>query len=105
MPETGWKKARRLPAGGKSSASDVTRNSRKQRIPPTLSGADVFEIPIVEMGNSTARKYRRRYLEILTAAARQFSLKGYQAATTKHIADELGVRQGTLYYYIPSKEH
>jgi TetR/AcrR family transcriptional regulator, cholesterol catabolism regulator len=55
-------------------------------------------------GKGTERKYTRRYLEVLTAAARQFSVKGYHSATTKHIADELGVQQGSLYYYIKSKE-
>lgn len=50
------------------------------------------------------RRYWRRYLEVLSAAAQQFSEKGYHAATTKSIAEALGVQQGSLYYYIKSKE-
>jgi TetR/AcrR family transcriptional regulator, cholesterol catabolism regulator len=53
---------------------------------------------------STARKYGQRYLEVLSGAARAFAKRGYQSATTKHIADELGLQQGSLYYYIKSKE-
>ncbi len=41
---------------------------------------------------------------MLEAAARQFADKGYRVATTKDIADSLGVRQASLYYYIKSKE-
>jgi TetR/AcrR family transcriptional regulator, cholesterol catabolism regulator len=51
-----------------------------------------------------ARKYGQRYLEVLSAAARVFAKRGYQSATTKHIADEIGLQQGSLYYYIKSKE-
>jgi TetR/AcrR family transcriptional regulator, cholesterol catabolism regulator len=53
---------------------------------------------------SIARKYRQRYLEVLMAAARVFAERGYHAATTKHIADAMGMQQGSLYYYIKSKE-
>lgn len=50
------------------------------------------------------RRWWRRYIEVLTAAAKQFAERGYHAATTKAIADELGVRQASLYYYIESKD-
>jgi AcrR family transcriptional regulator len=50
------------------------------------------------------KKYTARYIQILEAAARQFSKKGYHVATTKDIAEELGIQQGSLYYYIKSKE-
>ena len=53
---------------------------------------------------SAARKYGQRYLEVLSAAARAFAKRGYQAATTKDIADEIGLQQGSLYHYIRSKE-
>jgi len=49
-------------------------------------------------------KYTAKYLLVLDAAARQFSEKGYHVATTKDIAESLGVQQGSLYYYIKSKE-
>jgi AcrR family transcriptional regulator len=49
-------------------------------------------------------KYKRRYGEILDAAAAVFAEKGYHGASTKDIADRLGIRQGSLYYYFTSKE-
>jgi TetR/AcrR family transcriptional regulator, cholesterol catabolism regulator len=53
---------------------------------------------------TAARKYEQRYLEVLSAAARAFAKRGYQSATTKDIADEIGLQQGSLYYYLTSKE-
>jgi TetR/AcrR family transcriptional regulator, cholesterol catabolism regulator len=49
-------------------------------------------------------RWERRYKEVLDAAATAFAQKGYLGASTKEIADALGVRQATLYYYFPSKE-
>jgi TetR/AcrR family transcriptional regulator, cholesterol catabolism regulator len=46
----------------------------------------------------------RRSAEILDAAARVFAQHGYHGATTQQIADLLGIRQASLYYYFPSKE-
>jgi len=42
--------------------------------------------------------------EIIDAAARVFAERGYHGATTQDIADLLGIRQASLYYYLPSKE-
>lgn len=47
---------------------------------------------------------RRREIEIIDAAARVFARRGYHGTTTTDIADELGMRQASLYYYFPSKE-
>ncbi|HYF90705.1 MAG TPA: TetR/AcrR family transcriptional regulator [Symbiobacteriaceae bacterium] len=44
---------------------------------------------------------RRR--EILDAALRVFSTKGYEASTNAEIAREAGVTAAALYYYFPSK--
>jgi AcrR family transcriptional regulator len=41
---------------------------------------------------------------ILTAARSIIQQKGYEAATTNHIADVAGVSIGSLYQYFPSKE-
>lgn len=49
-------------------------------------------------------KYQQRYGEMLDAAAAVFADKGYHGASTKDIADRLGIRQGSLYYYFSSKE-
>lgn len=47
---------------------------------------------------------RRRQSEILDAAAKVFAERGYYGASTQDIADVLGIRQASLYYYFPSKE-
>jgi TetR/AcrR family transcriptional regulator, cholesterol catabolism regulator len=47
---------------------------------------------------------RRRAPEIIEAAARVFAEHGFHGATTQDIADVLGIRQASLYYYFPSKE-
>jgi AcrR family transcriptional regulator len=47
---------------------------------------------------------RRRQSEILDAAAKVFAQRGYYGASTQDIADILGIRQASLYYYFPSKE-
>lgn len=49
-----------------------------------------------------ARKPRKQ--EILAAAARVFRRKGYHAARIQDVADAVGMRKGSLYYYISSKE-
>lgn len=49
-------------------------------------------------------RWERRYREVLDAAATIFAEKGYAAASTRDIADRLGIRQASLYYYFPSKE-
>ena len=46
----------------------------------------------------------RRSDEISDAAARMFAERGYHGTTTQAIADVLGMRQASLYYYFPSKE-
>jgi AcrR family transcriptional regulator len=47
---------------------------------------------------------RRRAPQIIEAAARVFAERGYHGASTQDIADVLGIRQASLYYYFPSKE-
>jgi AcrR family transcriptional regulator len=50
------------------------------------------------------RETRRRTAEIIDAAAAVFAARGYDATSTQAIADVLGIRQASLYYYFPSKE-
>jgi TetR/AcrR family transcriptional regulator, cholesterol catabolism regulator len=45
---------------------------------------------------------RRR--QVLDAAAKVFRNKGYEAASIRDIAEELGILKGSLYYYIKSKD-
>jgi AcrR family transcriptional regulator len=51
-----------------------------------------------------ARKVKRRAAEMLGAAAKVFARRGYHGASTQDIADVLGIRQASLYYYFQSKE-
>jgi TetR/AcrR family transcriptional regulator, cholesterol catabolism regulator len=47
---------------------------------------------------------RRRSVLIMDAAAKVFANGGFHGASTQDIADVLGIRQASLYYYFPSKE-
>jgi len=47
---------------------------------------------------------KRRAAEMLAAAAKVFARRGYHGASTQDIADVLGIRQASLYYYFESKE-
>ncbi|MAT50431.1 MAG: hypothetical protein CMK32_04515 [Porticoccaceae bacterium] len=48
--------------------------------------------------------YEQKRERAIRAAATVFAEKGYHGATTKDIAERLGIRQGSLYYYFRSKE-
>ncbi len=54
--------------------------------------------------HAPTERWKNRYREVLDAAAIEFADKGYEGASTKDIADRLGVRAASLYYYLPSKE-
>ncbi len=47
---------------------------------------------------------KRRSAEIIAAAAKVFAQRGYHGASTQDIADVLGMRQASLYYYFDSKD-
>jgi TetR/AcrR family transcriptional regulator, cholesterol catabolism regulator len=47
---------------------------------------------------------RRRDQDLRIAAAHVFYTKGYAYATMQDIADLVGIRKGSLYYYIETKE-
>ena len=47
---------------------------------------------------------KRRAAEMVAAAAHVFARRGYHGASTQDIADVLGIRQASLYYYFASKE-
>lgn len=49
-------------------------------------------------------KYNDRRLEAIQAAAAVFASKGFHGASTADIAAEMGMKQGSLYYYFKSKE-
>jgi AcrR family transcriptional regulator len=47
---------------------------------------------------------RSRDREVVEAAVRLFSEKGYASTSVQDLADELGMLKGSLYYYIDTKE-
>ena len=49
-------------------------------------------------------RYRKQKLAAIRAAATVFSQKGFHGASTGDIAERLGIKQGSLYYYFDSKE-
>ena len=49
-------------------------------------------------------RYQEHRGQAILAAASVFSEKGFHGATTKDIAQRLGIKQGSLYYYFRSKE-
>jgi AcrR family transcriptional regulator len=51
--------------------------------------------------NSRYEQHRR---EAIRAAASVFAEKGFHGASTRDIAERLGIKQGSLYYYFRSKE-
>lgn len=60
--------------------------------------------PRAKTAGKSGGNTHRRAAEILEAAAQVFARLGYHGASTQDIADVLGVKQASLYYYFPSKE-
>jgi AcrR family transcriptional regulator len=52
----------------------------------------------------TRKSAEARREEILQAAMRLFARQGYARTTTKEIAHEAGISEGTIYKYFPSKQ-
>ena len=49
-------------------------------------------------------KREERRQQVLACAAEAFAEKGYHGSSTKDIANHIGIKQGSLYYYFASKE-
>ena len=49
-------------------------------------------------------RYQQQRLAAIKAAAAVFAEKGFHGASTKDIAEHMGIKQGSLYYYFKSKE-
>ena len=56
------------------------------------------------MSTPRTDKYQQQHHHAVCAAASVFVEKGFHGATTKDIADRMGIKQGSLYYYFKSKE-
>lgn len=49
-------------------------------------------------------RYQQQRLEAIKSAAAVFAEKGFHGASTRDIAERMGIKQGSLYYYFKSKE-
>ena len=52
----------------------------------------------------SAREVGNRFEDIVNAAARLFSERGYAATSIQDVADSVGLLKGSLYHYINTKE-
>lgn len=57
-----------------------------------------------EINSSPQSKYATKKQVAIEAAATVFAEKGFHGATTQDIAAQMGIQQGSLYYYFKSKE-
>lgn len=53
---------------------------------------------------SETNKYEKHRQDAIRSAAAVFADKGYHGSSTRDIAEHLGIKQGSLYYYFKSKE-
>lgn len=86
---------RRRPASARPAIANAT--ARRGRAAEALRDA-------ADADAGTLSKADRRLAEIIDAAASVFARLGYHGASTQDIADVVGIRQASLYYYLPSKE-
>jgi AcrR family transcriptional regulator len=68
-----------------------------------MSGTDAGEY-IVATSVKNAERVEKRRSEIIDAAVKIFSGKGYHATTTKEIADAAGMNVGTMFQYVKNKQ-
>ena len=53
---------------------------------------------------SESTRYQHQKQLAIRSAASVFAEKGFHGASTKDIAERMGIKQGSLYYYFKSKE-
>ena len=51
-----------------------------------------------------SQKYQQQRLQAIKSAAAVFADKGFHGSSTRDIAERMGIKQGSLYYYFKSKE-
>jgi len=54
--------------------------------------------------SSENQKYRQQRMQAIKSAAAVFADKGFHGSSTRDIAERMGIKQGSLYYYFKSKE-
>ena len=62
------------------------------------------KLEITQPVETALTKSERTRLTILSAAARQFRIAGYEPSTLRKIADAAGIEAGSIYYHFASKE-
>jgi AcrR family transcriptional regulator len=56
------------------------------------------------MPHSASDRYLQQRQQAIRAAATVFAEKGFHGSSTRDIAERMGIKQGSLYYYFSSKE-
>lgn len=56
------------------------------------------------MNKNNTAKYESQRLVAIRSAAAVFAEKGFHGSSTRDIAEHMGIKQGSLYYYFKSKE-
>lgn len=56
------------------------------------------------INKASVKGYAQKKVLAVEAAAKVFAEKGFHGATTQDIANTMGIKQGSLYYYFKSKE-
>ncbi|MEM7611067.1 MAG: TetR/AcrR family transcriptional regulator [Pseudomonadota bacterium] len=56
------------------------------------------------MSDQNQHRYDQKKLAAIRAAAGEFAAHGYHGTSTKAIAERMGIKQGSLYYYFKSKQ-
>ena len=56
------------------------------------------------MPRENTDRYEKKHHEAVLAAAAVFAEKGFHGSSTRDIAERMGIKQGSLYYYFKSKE-
>lgn len=56
------------------------------------------------MAQTGGEKYAEQRNQAIRSAAAVFAEKGYHGSSTRDIAERMGIKQGSLYYYFKSKE-
>ena len=90
---------------GEHHAPPCVRSAHLPRIQPTDRWVD-YDVGagLTVEGYLVKESYRRRWLELVDAAAQVFYRKGFGAASVQDVADEIGLLKGSVYHYIKTKE-
>jgi AcrR family transcriptional regulator len=59
---------------------------------------------VIAMAETHESKYEQQRHAAIRSAAAVFAEKGFHGSSTRDIAEHLGIKQGSLYYYFKSKE-